>query len=512
VLSLALVPMIPKGFFSQGDNGETAVSIALPAGSSIDDTDRIATEVGRVLKAHPEVKTTFTTIGNSTTGAGGGLVSSGGVVTNANVTVIMVPKHERTISVNQFQDLVRPELAKIPGARIAFAQYGATGASKPVSNILRSTDPVALATVSEKLLGEMRAIPQLRDVTSTAAELRPEIHIRPNLARAAEQGVSVATIGRMARVATQGEADFNLPKFNAADKQVNIRVKVPESARVELQDIGNLLVPGKAGMLPLRTVADIELGGGPVQIDRYDRMRRVTFTANLAGSATLGDATDKINALPTMKALPPSVSQGSVGEVKVMIDIFTGFAFALGTAVMLIYVVLVLLFGGFLHPFTIMMALPLSIGGALLGLLIGHKELGMMGLIGIVMLMGLVTKNSILLVEYALVAMKDGMGRAEAIRHAGRDRVRPILMTTVAMIAGMMPIALSFGEGTEELSPMAVAVIGGLITSTLLTLVVVPAAFTIVDDFQLWLGRLVRRGKKDVPVTEAQATVAADRG
>jgi multidrug efflux pump subunit AcrB len=356
----------------------------------------------------------------------------------------------------------------------------------------------------------MRGLPELRDVTSTAADLRPELVIKPDFARAAEQGVNVATIGRMARIATQGDAEFNLPKFNALDEQINIRVKLPDNARMDMQDIGNLLVPGKVGMVPLRAVADIELGGGPVQIDRYDRMRRVTFTANLAGSATLGDATDKINALPTMKNLPPSVSQGSVGEVKVMIDIFTGFVFALGTAVMLIYVVLVLLFGGFLHPFTIMMALPLSIGGALLGLLIGHKELGMMGLIGIVMLMGLVTKNSILLVEYALVAMNDGMGRAEALRHAGRDRVRPILMTTVAMIAGMMPIALSFGEGTEELSPMAVAVIGGLITSTLLTLVVVPAAFTIVDDFQLWLGRVVRRGKKDVPATEAQATVAAD--
>jgi hydrophobe/amphiphile efflux-1 (HAE1) family protein len=500
--SFALVPLIPKGFFSQGDNGETAVSITLPAGSAIEDTDKVALAVTKLMQSQPEVKTVLTTIGNATTGAGGGLVSTGGSVTNAAVTIILVPKHDRHVSVNQFQDRLRPELAKIPGARVAFNQYGATGAAKPVSIILRGTDPVELERVSDKLLGEMRRLPELRDVTSTAAELRPEIHIRPNLARAAEQGVSVATIGRMARIATQGDADFNLPKFNALDEQINIRVKLPDTARMDMQDIGNLLVPGKGGMVPLRSVADIELGGGPVQIDRYDRMRRVTFSANLGEGANLGAATEKIDALPTMKNLPASISKGSVGEVKIMMDIFTGFAFALGTAVLLIYVVLVLLFGGFLHPFTIMLALPLSIGGALLGLLAGNKELGMMALIGIVMLMGLVTKNSILLVEYALKAIHDGMGREEAIKHAGRDRVRPILMTTVAMIAGMLPIALSIGEGTEELSPMAVAVIGGLITSTLLTLVVVPAAFTIVDDFRNWGIGLFRRKKKAGPEPE----------
>jgi hydrophobe/amphiphile efflux-1 (HAE1) family protein len=508
VVSLALVPMIPKGFFSAGDNGETAISISLPAGSSIADTDRITQEVTRVLRAQPEVKTVFSTIGNATTGAGGGLVSTGGNVTNASINIILVPKHDRKVSVNQFQDRLRPEIAKIPGARIAFNQYGATGAAKPVSIILRGSDPDELAKVSDKLLTEMRALPELRDVTSTAAELRPEIHIKPNLLRAAEQGVSVATIGRMARIATQGDAEFNLPKFNARDEQVNIRVKLPDHARMDMQDIGGLLVPGKAGMVPLRTVADIEVGGGPVQIDRYDRMRRVTFSANLGNNANLGGATDKINALPTMKSLPPSISQGSVGEVKIMMDIFQGFAFALGTAVLLIYVVLVLLFGGFLHPFTIMMALPLSIGGALVGLLAANKELGMMSLIGIVMLMGLVTKNSILLVEYALKAMHDGMPREAAIKMAGHDRVRPILMTTVAMIAGMMPIALAIGEGTEELSPMAVAVIGGLITSTLLSLVVVPAAFTIVDDARNWLMSRVRWRK--APVAEQSATAVIE--
>jgi multidrug efflux pump subunit AcrB len=328
----------------------------------------------------------------------------------------------------------------------------------------------------------MRGIPQLRDVTSTAAELRPEIHIKPNLARAAEQGVSVATIGRMARIATQGDVDFNLPKFNAGDQQIDIRVQLKDEARMDLAAMGDLLVQGRGGLVPLRTVAAVRMGTGPVQINRYDRQRQVTLAANVAPGGNLGGAMDKIDALPTVKNLPAGVEKGSLGEAKIMADIFAGFGRALGMGVLLIYVVLVLIFRGFLQPLTIMGALPLAIGGAFGGLLIGGKELGMMGLIGIVMLMGLVTKNSILLVEYALQAREKGMSRHEAILLAGHDRLRPIIMTTIAMIAGMLPIAMSIGEGTERLSPMAAAVVGGLITSTALTLIVIPVAYTLVDD------------------------------
>jgi multidrug efflux pump subunit AcrB len=230
-----------------------------------------------------------------------------------------------------------------------------------------------------------------------------------------------------------------------------------------------------------------------LQLDRYDRARQVTFTANLAVGTQLGDAMAKIQELPALKDLPEGVTQGAVGETQVMIELFEQFLFALATAVLFIYAVLVLLFGGFLQPLTIMMALPLSIGGALVALLIAGHELGMMALIGIVMLMGLVTKNSILLVEYAMMRMNQGVPRRDALLMAGQDRLRPILMTTIAMIAGMLPIAIGIGEGTSWLSPMAVAVIGGLVTSTVFTLVVIPATFTVVDDVQGWLRRRVLR-------------------
>jgi multidrug efflux pump subunit AcrB len=218
---------------------------------------------------------------------------------------------------------------------------------------------------------------------------------------------------------------------------------------------------------------------------------------------------EKIQALPSLKNLPTGVSQDVLGESKIMADIFMGFATSLGLGILLTYAVLVLLFSGFLQPLTIMGALPLAIGGALAGLLVGHKDLDMMALIGIMMLMGLVTKNSILLVEYAMKMRLAGQKRFESLLLAGKNRLRPILMTTIAMIAGMTPIALSLGEGTEALSPMAVAVIGGLITSTLLTLVVIPAAYTVIDDIQAFLRRLLKFGppiEKELTLPRSPAT------
>ena len=503
--SMALVPLIPKGFMSTGDIGQAVVAVELPAGSTLDQTDAVVQEVTRLLMERPETELVFATAGAS--GGASRFTSGGATVANsASVNVVLKPKHERALSLNEFEDALRPAFAQIPGARVQFNQYGAAGGAKPVNILLRSSDPEALAKTSTQLLNEMRAMPELRDVTSSAAEMRPEVLIRPDPARAAEQGVSVMAVARVARLATQGEADFNMPKFNAGDKQINIRVKLKDAVRYDLEAIGDLLVPGKAGMVPLRTVADVSLGSGPVQIDRYDRARQVTFAANLT-AGNLGAAVAKVQALPALKDAPPSVSQGTVGESKIMIDIFTQFALALGTAVLLIYAVLVLLFGGFMQPLTIMMALPLSIGGAMLGLLAFQKEMGMMALIGIVMLMGLVCKNSILLVEYAIKARHDGLPRTEALLRSGRDRLRPILMTTIAMIAGMMPIALAFGEGTERLSPMAVAVIGGLITSTIFTLVVVPAAFTIVDDVQRFFWRLIGKPRPEAAAERPEEVV-----
>lgn len=249
-------------------------------------------------------------------------------------------------------------------------------------------------------------------------------------------------------------------------------------------------------MVPLSAVANITLGSGPAKIDRYDRARQVSVEANLQG-ISLGDALDKIKVLPALNPLPTDVSQQSAGDAKIMQDIFGRFLGALGMAILCIYAILVLLYNGFLIPLTILVALPLSVGGALMGLMVMQKELGLFALIGIVLLMGLVTKNAILLVDCALSNQAEGMSRSQAVLESGVSRLRPIMMTSVSTISGMMPIALGIGAGSQIRAPMAIAVIGGFTTSTLLTLVVVPVLFTYIDSFQQGLEQFLRGGWKE---------------
>jgi multidrug efflux pump subunit AcrB len=293
-------------------------------------------------------------------------------------------------------------------------------------------------------------------------------------------------------IATLGDIEAHLPKFNLSDRQINIRVQLDPRYRQDLETIRNLRVLGKsARLVPLSSVADVEMGSGPAQIDRMDRARQVTVEASLSPDLPLGQALALVHQLPAYRSLPSNILDTPSGDVEIQKDIFTGFGMALVAAILLIYAVLVLLFEGYMHPFTIMMSLPLALGGALMALVVSHQSLGFYALIGIVMLMGLVTKNSILLVEYCLMAMKNGKPRYQAIVESGEARMRPILMTTVAMIAGMLPIALGIGAGSEARAPMAICVVGGLITSTLLTLIVVPVVFTYVDDFQQRLLRFL---------------------
>lgn len=284
-------------------------------------------------------------------------------------------------------------------------------------------------------------------------------------------------------------------------------MKLEDSARKDLELLKRLSVPGGRGPVMLGQVADLTIEGGPAVIDRYDRSRNVNFEIELSGLG-LGDAKAAAMALPSIRNLPPGVRLTEIGDAEVMTELFNSFGLAMLTGVLCIYIVLVLLFKDFLHPVTILCALPLALGGAFVGLLVANKALSMPSLIGLIMLMGVATKNSILLVEYALVARRghdgsDGrpavepMSRWDALRDACHKRARPIIMTTIAMGAGMLPIAVGFGAADSSFrSPMAIAVIGGLITSTVLSLLVVPAVFTYVDDIEQWLKRTVRRSRR----------------
>jgi len=328
--------------------------------------------------------------------------------------------------------------------------------------------------------------------------------VRPDFMRAAELGVTTAAIGETLRIATVGDYDNNVAKLNLSQRQVPIIVKLQDSARQDLDLLGRLTLPGARGPVMLSQVATMETTGGPAVIDRLNRSRNITFEVELSGMP-LGDVATAVDKLPSINSLPAGVKQLTLGDAEVMGELFASFGLAMLTGVLCIYIVLVLLFKDFLHPFTILAALPLSLGGAFVGLLIADKSFSMPSLIGLIMLMGIATKNSILLVEYAILARRgsdgsDGhpvrapLSRFDALIDACHKRARPIVMTTIAMGAGMVPLAVGWGAADSSFrSPMAVAVIGGLMTSTVLSLLVIPSVFTVMDDLEHLLGRVRAR-------------------
>lgn len=490
-ISIALFRTLPTSVIGNVDRGETVLSVQLTPGSTLADTTAAVHQLSDALRSHKEVRQVFSTVGSPSTGRGGSS-GSAGEVHKASIYISLVPREKRKLSQQQFEQMVRPELNKVAGARMAFTVT--SGISGKLKVVLTSPDPIGLQATAEKLSDEIRGIPGVSDIISSASLQRPEIIVVPNFAKASQQGISVQGIAHTAMIATLGDVDANLPKFNLSNRQINIRVQLDPKYRTDLETIRNLRVLGNGNRLvPLSSVAEVKMGSGPAQLDRYDRARQVTIDASLSPDLPLGEALKRVHQLPAYKNMAANITDSPSGDAEIQKDIFTGFGAALGAAILLIYAVLVLLFDGYLHPLTIMMSLPLALGGALIALVWAHQSLGFYALIGIVMLMGLVTKNAILLVEYCLMAMRSGVPRREALIQSGEARMRPIMMTTVAMISGMVPIALGIGAGSEARAPMAICVVGGLITSTLLTLVVVPVVFTIVDDMQLWVMKFMPR-------------------
>ena len=351
----------------------------------------------------------------------------------------------------------------------------------------------------------MRTIPGIGNVVSNSSVLRPEVVVRPDFAKAADLGVTSSAIAETLRVATNGDYDQSLAKLNLPDRQLPIVVKLRDDARQNLDLLSRLVVQGSRGPVMLGNVATLSLESGPAQIDRFDRQRNVTFEIELAGQP-LGAVQAAALALPSIKNMPQGVEMAPVGDAEMMKELFASFGLAMFTGVLCIYIVLVLLFKDFMQPTTILVALILSIPGALLALFLTRTALSMPSMIGLVMLMGIATKNSILLVEYAIVSRRErGMGRTEALLDACKKRARPIVMTTMAMGAGMLPVALDLGLGDGSFrSPMAIVVIGGLITSTFLSLLVIPVVFTYVDDVVQWLfARFKRTQQVQSAVQEA---------
>jgi multidrug efflux pump subunit AcrB len=483
--SLMLVPLLPTGFVPPSDRGQTMINLELPPGSTLAETRALAERARQAAMSVKGVKSVFSSIGG---GSSGDAFAPGAAAEarRAVLTLSTVHRNDRDESMADIESAIRAKLDQIPGAKFA---VGPQDTGVKMQLVLRSEDPVALTETARKVERELRTLKGVGNVSSSASLVRPEIIVRPDFARAADMGVTAAAIGETVRVATAGDYDVALTKMNLAERQVPIRVKLPDHVRADLDAIGRLTVPGKNGPVMLANVAAITMDSGPAQIDRLNRSRNVILEVELSGRS-LGEVNTEARALPSMLNLPASVKIAELGDAQEMASLFASFGIAMLIGVLCIYGVLVLLFKDFMQPVTILGALPLSIGGAFVALLLTGKALSMPSMIGLIMLMGIVTKNSILLVDYAILAREAGMSRFDALVDACHKRSRPIVMTTIAMGAGMMPLALGMGADPSFRSPMAVTVIGGLITSTLLSLLVVPAVFTYIDDLE----KLLKRG------------------
>jgi multidrug efflux pump subunit AcrB len=490
--SIALAPFLPSGLIPPSDAGYTTINVELPPGSPLDSTLRIAGYARGAISDVPGIASVLTTVGDAERGSGGpeGDSQQAGEVRKGALIVTLAPrdKRERQVAV---ENMLRERLLAVPGARF---HIGAGRPGEKMELILSSDNAQALKASAQELGHQLLGVPGLSNVSTTASLERPEIIVRPDFRRAAERGITTAAIGEVARIATSGDFDAQVARLNLDGRQVYMRVRIADAARQNLETLANMRVRGRDGPVPLSSVADLSLESGPSQIDRYDRHRYVTVDADLGGMP-LGAALNAALDLPAARGLPSSVRLIQSGDAETAAELASGFGVAIVIGVLSLFCVLALLFGDFLQPITILSVLPLSFGGAFVALLVARSELDLPAMIGVVMLIGIVTKNSILLVEHTVAGVSErGLPVHDAVVQACRNRARAIVMTTFAMTAGMLPIALGFGADSSFRQPMAVAAIGGLLSSTALSLLVVPVVFTYVDGLEQRLGRLWRRG------------------
>jgi hydrophobe/amphiphile efflux-1 (HAE1) family protein len=475
-VSIQATQLLPTGFIPDEDTSRVVASVELPPGATLEDT-RVATDqiVDR-LREIPEVTRVFVLGGASPTGQR--------EVRRAAVFIMLKPKGERDIAQKELKVTIADKLAGVPDVR---AWYVNERGEREMAFSILSKDGAALDEAVARIEAKMRQVEGYLNVASAGSLSRPELRVTPKLEQAASLGVTPETISEAIRVATIGDIGANLAKFNAGDRLVPIRVQLDEQARTDIRNIEALRVTNAAGVaVPLKAVAEIGFGEGPSSIDRYDRVRRATIGADLKRGFELGTAQERFHEIVKEVGLPEGVRIAATGDAEIQGEVVQGFVQAMTTGLMLVLAVLILLFGSVFQPITILLSLPLSFGGVVIALLATHNPVSMPVYIGLLMLIGIVTKNAIMLVDFAVEEVARGSDRMTALLEAGRKRARPIVMTTIAMAAGMLPSAYGVGDGGEFRAPMAIAVIGGLIVSTLLSLVFVPSFYVVMDD----LGRL----------------------
>ena len=493
---------LPKGFIPTEDPGYIMFNIAAPPGTTREQMEGHAARLNDLLSRQPDVKDVFISIGSG--GAGGQAAAAGGGgggagLTSGSATLVMVDDHKMTTE--ELKQYIRPQLRQIPDIRVTALLTGGGPSGSDVNILLTSEDAAALDKAQLNLLNEMKGLSAVKNPRLSPEPPGPELIIRPRVEEAARLNVSTDAIAQVARIATSGEIEANTPKFSEGERRLAIRVRLPDSVRGDLEQLSQLRVPTlNGGSTTLGAVADLSYEAGPGVIQRLYRQRMASVQADFAPGRTSGEAMEAVDSTPTMSSILADeeagkalVSRARVGNEQAEAQMFGGIIVALLAGVALIYSVMVLLFKSVFKPIVILASLPLSFSGAFVALLIAGKEVSMPVMIGLVLLLGIAAKNAILLVEFAIEAQQRGKNTFDALLEACRERARPIVMTTVAMSAGMLPTALGIGDGAEFRQPMAIAVIGGLISSTILSLVLVPAAYSIVDQFERFLNPIAGR-------------------
>jgi HAE1 family hydrophobic/amphiphilic exporter-1 len=477
-VGLLIAGAIPAVVIPRFDNGMIQVRVEIPPGTPVLSADRVLQQMStRIRDAAPEVEGVFTSMNGAD-----------GSAPDATIYIQLTDRDERDRSGYAIQQVLRPVLADFPDYRSAFVQDQGGSSGSDITVQFVGQDPAAVNLAAERLAAAMNRLDSLTDVRSTSALRRPEIQIRPRQEDMARLGVTSASLAAAIRIATSGDAEQNLPKFDLADRQIPIRTTIRPDRRQDLDAIRSLPVQSNLGApVRLDAVSDVQFSLGEATIERRDRERAVTVGANVVPGVELSTAQGEVFNLPEANEPPPGARLAVGGQTEDFAEMTEAFGTAMLWGVILIYGVLVLLFKDFFQPITIMTALPLSIGGAFLGLIIANQPLSLFAFIGLLMLMGLVTKNSILLVDFAVERMHMGATRNAALMEAGMKRARPIIMTTFAMSAGMIPAAAGWGVDGTLRQGMGAAVIGGLMLSTLLSLVFVPAMFVLIDRLERWV-------------------------
>jgi multidrug efflux pump subunit AcrB len=469
IAAIVVYKSLPNSFLTADDRGELMVSISLPPGGDLDTATVAAAQARDILKALPEVAHVYSNIAIGT----------------VTVTAKLKDLTARKRTQQQLQEVLTPMFAQVTASRISFAT---AGFGQNLNVVLAGDDANALLDTAARIEHELRTIANIGGASSSAALLKPEIAVKPDFAKMAELGVTSAALSDAIRIGTTGDTSIRLPKLSLPSRQIPIRVQLDAGALKSIDTLRLLRVPTRNGSTPLSSIANIELSSGPAQISRYDRHRNVNILVPLNGHA-ISDVAKNVFALPALKHLPAGVQQQESGDLERQRQLGIGFVVAMVTGIFCVYGVLAILFNDLLQPITILLALPLSLGGAVAALAIGGYPLAVSSMIGLLMLMGIAVKNSILLVDYTVLGEEQGLDRNEALMDACIKRARPIVMTSIAMAAGMIPTALNLSGNSGFRAPMGMAVLGGLFTSTILSLLVIPAAYTYIADFESWTRR-----------------------